>query len=798
MLDDIRTALRGLVRGRGLSAVLLISLGLGTGANVAVFGTVHSLLFGAPAGVASATDLLEIYTSRHDGSAYGPTSYDDFTSLRSADTPFESIAAVDDEENSVVSYGAAAQGLRVGAVSDEFFDVLKMQPLAGRALTAADRTTAPPGAVIGAAFWKALGQPGDILGGAIVVGERGHRVVGIAPDGFRGLRAGRPTDLWIPLRADEAGRSRGDRKLSLIARLRPGRTLDDARRTARGIALDLSERYPETNRGTAQNAAEPRWMTAVRYSPLDPATRRQTTIVAAVIVSAVVLLLVSACVNAGSLLVSRAVARRREIAVKMALGASRALLIRQLLSETLMISTAGAALGLLFAFWTLRIIPALFAPEQAALLDTQLDIRLVSITVATAAAAGATFGLVPALQGTTESPAFALRGDSGEISDRRGSSWIRGTLVICQLAVSVVLLIGTELLISSVAHALEGDLGFTARNIAVLRVPMQPTTANQDRMAAALRGLEEVEAVAWAAVPPLTRGASRTFRIEAPGDRGTVETVEIGVNIVSPRYFDTIRLPLIEGRAFDGRDHGRAEPVVIIDEILARRYFDDRAVGEVLISPDGERLEIVGVARSGRYRTLQESPFPTVYYPTSQEHLTRAYVMLRTRAAPAALLDTLMRRLARAGIAVEQASTLKARLAEALVLDRLVLTLVGACGLIALLMATLGVYGVINDAVRRRTREIGLRVALGAGRPQVIRLVMAEAVRFTAAGICVGVAAALSIAHFGGMLVQGLPGIDFRTFTAAPGILVAVVAAASIAPLLSALRVSPTIALRAE
>jgi ABC-type antimicrobial peptide transport system permease subunit len=172
--------------------------------------------------------------------------------------------------------------------------------------------------------------------------------------------------------------------------------------------------------------------------------------------------------------------------------------------------------------------------------------------------------------------------------------------------------------------------------------------------------------------------------------------------------------------------------------------------------------------------------------------------MLRTRAAPAALLDTLMRRLARAGIAVEQASTLKARLAEALVLDRLVLTLVGACGLIALLMATLGVYGVINDAVRRRTREIGLRVALGAGRPQVIRLVMAEAVRFTAAGICVGVAAALSIAHFGGMLVQGLPGIDFRTFTAAPGILVAVVAAASIAPLLSALRVSPTIALRAE
>ena len=797
MLDDFRVALRGLTRAKSVTAVLLISLGLGTGANVAVFRVVHGLLFGTPAGVAGATSLVDVYTSRFDGAAYGPSSYPDFQSLSATDAVFEGIAAIDDETTADVSLGQARQQTRIAGVSADFFTLLKIEPLRGRFLTPEDSAMVPPGAVISSELWETFGGADDIIGRTILVGAQERTIVGIAPDRFQGLRADRVTDLWIPLSPETTDRARGDRGLSVIARLQPAIGMEEARSRLRAIAADLAQRYPATNRGVLGNPDAQREFTLAGSSSLDPATRQQTFVVAAVIIGAVVLLLVCACVNAGNLLLSRAWARRREIAVKLALGATQRLLIRQLLAEVLIVSVASAAFGLLFAFWTLGVIPALFAPEQAALLDTRLDARVVLVTIAVSIVAGVLFGLIPALGGPAESAALALRGDSGEISERQSGSRWRGALVIVQLGSSVALILGAGFLVASLAGALEGDLGPTARNIALFTVNTPAFARHLSAADRALEGVEGIEEIAWTSAPPLTRGAARRLRVET-GGTGVLDAIEINVTVVSSRYFQAIRLPMVEGREFNAGDGGRAKPVVIIDEVLARRYFGSTAAGRFLVDGTGTRLEIVGVVRSGRYRTLQESPPPTVYYPITQEFIPRAYIVVRTASEPGPMLDPFARRLSAVNLAIERTSTLQARLAERFPLDRLVSTLVGVCGLIALIMASMGVYGVMNDTVRRRTREIGLRVALGARRPQVARLVLGQALYLTGVGLAVGVGSAWLVARLFGTFVHGLPGLDPFTLTATPAVLAIVVAAAGVLPLQRALRVSPTIALRAE
>jgi predicted permease len=798
MIDDLLHALRGLARAKGLSAVLLISLALGTGVNATVFTAAHGLLFRAPAGVAEPSDLANIYTSGLDGSTFGPSSFPDFGSIASSTAVFSVVAALYEDSASNVVFAGESHEARIAAVSEAFFDVLGMNASRGRLPAAADPAATPPRAVISRALWMALGAPEQIVDRTVRIADRDHVVVGIAPDGFRGLRAGRPIDVWVPLSSAAAQSGRGDRRLSIIGRLREGATIEDAQHDLQQLSEQLASEHPATNRGTQRNPGEARSFTAIAYSKLDPDTRQQTAVVAGVIAATVVLLLASACVNAGSLLLSRALARRREIAVKMALGATRRRVMQQVLLETLVVTVAGAVLGLLFAFWTGKVVPSFFAPEHAAMLDTTPGVRTILAAVVVAALAGALFGSVPAVQGTSESPAMALRGDSGEVSEKPGGINWRAGLVVIQLAVSVVLLIATGVLAASLARALEGDFGFLARNVAVFTVKTPATFDNHQRAVQAIRAAGQTHDVSWAAAPPLTSGALRQFQIEGNGSDGVVDAVEMNVNVVSPRYFAAMQLPPVEGRLFNAADHGLADTVVVVDEALAVRYFAGSAVGRTLIDAEGKRAEIVGVVRSGRYRTLQEPPPPTVYYSTTQIYLARGHILFRTSSDPTPMLDDLARRLGNAGFAVERTSTLEGRLSDAVALDRLVAALVAVCGLLALGMALIGVYGIINDAVRRRTREIGLRVALGAGRIQVVRLVAAEALYLTAAGMAAGIIAAVAISRAAAMFVYDLPRLDPYALVAMPGMLAAVVAVASVLPLRRALRVSPTIALRAQ
>ena len=800
---DIRSAVRSVSRAKALTAVLLVSLGIGTGANAAVFSVVDALLFRAPAGIADASRLAAIHTSQYDGSPFGPSSLPDFESIPQSVSAFMSLAAVDDTVRTNVRIGDYVQFTRVSAVSAQFFVTLGFAPELGRVPSPAELRDNFQVAFISHEVWQAAGRPAlDAL--TVMVRGLRYRVVGVGPERFRGLYAARFSDVWIPL-ADRAPR-RGERRLGVIARLRNGGSLDEANAQLFALSQSLAAAFPETNLGTQLDAEAPRRLAAIPYSPLDPEGRAQAAVIAAIVTGAVVLLLVSACLNAGTLLLSRGFARRRELAVKMALGAPRPRLVRQLLLESLLVALGGAALGLLFAEWTMSVIPSLFSPEQAAMLDTSLRPSLMLLTVLAGCVAGALFGIAPAFHATSGSAALALRADAGSVSGPEGGALLRSTLVGIQLAVSTVLLLSTALLIGSLRFALNADATFPSTNIAIVSLEHPGRFTNQVRglgyhrtALASLRKLPEVENVGWTSVAPLLQAARRDdFRIQAGA--ALTESVELDVTVISGDYFAAAGIELVEGRTFTPADGALSDPVAIVDERLARRYFGPIAAGHHLVAGDGVTYKIVGVVRPKKYRALQDASRTTIYYPIFQHYQAQGHLLIQMRGDAAPHLAALERLLTRIDdqVAIQKVSTLERHLNDALSVERLTTTLVGLCGVLALAMAVLGAYGVMNDAVQRRTREIGLRVALGAAGHQVARVVLKDVLVVLIAGLGSGIALSILLRRLVGLSIGQLPAFDVTTLTSAPAVLTLIVALAAIFPLRRALRVSASVALRTE
>jgi predicted permease len=799
---NLRHALRAVTRAKGTAAVLLTSLALGTGANAAVFGVLDALLLRGPAGVENPRRLANLYTSEFSGSPYGAWSYPDYESARGSASVFTSMAAIDDGTVDNVRIDEAGRAARIAQVTDDFFAALGMTPHAGRLTLQPDRER--PAAIVSAQLAEEVGGSAGALGKALAIGDTTYSIVGVTPPRFRGLQVGRECDVWIPIAS--RSRSRGDRRFAVIARLRSGVTIDRAATELRRISDRLAGEHARTNRGSIHDPNAPRLMSIERFSNLDRGASAQTTLVGFVVAGASTLLLAAACFNVGGLLLSSSLARARELAIKMALGATRATLMRQLLIEAIALSLAGGALGLLFAVWTAEIIPALFMTEEAARLDLRLSARTIALTIGVAGAAGAAFGIAPALYGTASPAVTALRADAGGVGERERGSRLRRLIVTSQIAFSTMLLLVTGLLIASLGRALEGDLGATIKQIAVLSIDLPGQFGDPTRgIAVRTKLLQDVPKIGgvvragWSSTLPLGRGNRGVFEIE--GSAADVrDKQEFDVAVVTPEYFDVLAMQPIEGRLFDYGDSALATPVIVVDELLARRHFGEHAIGSVMIDARGTRLEIVGVVPSGRYRTLQQPPQPTVYYPAMQEYLWRGHLIVRTSTDPALMFDVLRTGTSKAGgsLSIPQIMTLETRISESLALDRLTVTLVGACGVIALAMSTLGVYGIMNDAVRRRTREIGVRAALGAGPFQIARLIVLEAAYPAAGGLAIGALGALAAARVGRLLLHGAPPIDLTALAATAGALFAVIIVAAIVPLQRALRVHPSIALRAE
>ena len=807
LLGDVRFALRSFARSPGLTTVLLITLAVGTGANATVFSFVDALLFRPAESVANPAQLVEIFTSDYSSTAYGNSSFPDYQSIRTTTSSFVDLAAFQAGGVSAVRVGEASEVARPNRVTADYFSLLGVQPTIGRVLSPSDLLPdAPRVAVIGYSLWqRAFGSDPAILGRQITVDGRQYGIVGVTARRFTGLDLGRREDVWIPLvPPDDTPDERGSRGFRVIGRLKPGATIDSAQSELTLLSKKLAETFPITNLGTHDRPQDPRPIAVVRHARLDPETRRDIGFVSSIILAATAFVLTIACANVASLLLSRATTRGPEVAVRLALGASRGHLVRQFLTESLIIAAAGGALGVLVSLWTVGTLPSFFPPEQAQMLDARVDGRVFGFTLAIALLSGVAFGMVPAIQARRPNLVAGLRGQSSAIRSERGGTRVRNVMVVVQVALSSVLVVSTGLLGRSLSNAWRTDLGYGARNVVVATadvphgdLPAAALPAYFEQVATAVRKLPGVEAAGLVRSLADTPGGRRGFRF-AGYQPAAGEGMEIDVNFADGAYFDTMRVPLVAGRVFDSRDHAGTARVVVVNDVLADRYYRGTAIGKIATDSRDLDFEIIGVVRTGRFRDLRRPPLPIVFYPVAQEPQARMTLLTRTTTAPLAYVETIAgaMRGVRPAVPVTRAMTLDRYMSEVLAVERLATALVGSCSAMALVLAMVGVYGVMAFAVARRAREIGVRLALGARPLQIMKLVFDEGLRLIVIGVAIGLTAAAALPNLLGFFLHGISGHDGLSFAAAPSMLALVAILAAIAPIRRALGVDPMVVLR--
>jgi predicted permease len=804
LFQDLRYALRTLWRTPGWTAMAVLTLALGTGANAAVFSFVDALLFRMAPGMDPARPLVAVYTSDFSSGLYGGSSYPDFESFKTETTAFARLAAIDDSAAATLRVGDDLQRVRVARVTGEYFEALGVRPSPGRPLTAADAAaSSPPVAVIGDALWRrAFGAEPAMIGTTIMLNGRPFTIVGVAPPRFAGIDAGRSIEIWTPL-TREAGGERGDRGYKVLGHLRDGVSIGEARAQLAALGRRLAQDYPESNLGTLERPKEPRPFAVMPATRINPQQRGQVAMVAGVLMGGVGLVLLLACANVASLLLSRTTTRAREIAVRRALGASGPRLLRQLLTESAVLAFASAALAMIFAAWTADVLPSFFPAEQAAALDVSPGLRVGLFALALSAMSALLVGILPAVRAVRPPLAASLRGAAGDITERTASR-SRTVLVVAQVAIASLLLVTAALLAQSVSNQLHADLGFSTRQalLATVDVPLGEKKGAvffeqaRDRIAA----LPGVADAAWTRTLPLAGSSRRGFTPEAyvPRDK---EDLELNYTIVSADYFRTLGIQVLAGRGFEASDHGgegdeASARVVVVNEALAKRFFHGAAVGRRLIDSGGTKLEIVGVVRSGKYRTVSEEAPPFVYYPLGQMHSPRMSLIVRA-AAPERLAEAVRReiRAASGEVPVFRVMSLQAHIEEALSAERLSASLVTACGLLSAVLAIVGLYGAVAYLVARRTREIGVRVALGAQPRHVLTLVVRHGLVIACGGITIGLVGAAAFAALLQSMLYGITPTNPATHAGVALVLGVVALLAAYVPARRAVRIDPARAL---
>ena len=804
VIYDLRYALRNALRAPGFFLAALLTLGIGTGANATVFSFINALLLRPVPGVPDPLSLVAVYTSDYSSGPYGESSYPDYLTLQQDAPALRGLAAYD-ESSALIRAGATVERVRRMAVSPEFFQLLGVRAPLGRMLMTSDFNRAAPGVVIADAFWRRGFQadPG-VLGRTVVIDDVPHTVVGVAPAAFTGLTiAG--FDVWVPLAESIAPASgRGDRGVSLVGRLATGASVEAANTQVTGIAARLARDYPESNRGTLQNPESPRPMLVVPHTRMPAAFRGQVLALGGVLMGAVLLVLLIACANVASLMLARATARRREVAIRLSLGAGRRRVAQQMLTESLLLAAGGCVVGILVALWTADVLPSFFPAEQAELLDAAVDVRVFAYTASVSLLAALLFGMAPAIQAFRTPSAASLRPSAGEAT-ARGGGRLRRSLIAAQIALATVLLVAAGLLVQSLVNTLSADLGFATKRALLASVELPRAGATDERSLATfqsalerVRAVPGVESATLTTSLPLNRTSRRGFRIDGYVPRPG-EDREFPYFVVDSEYFRTFQIDVLEGRAFDRRDDLRGARVVMVNNLFAERYFGGQGVGKRIIDSHGTPLEVIGVVPTGKYRTVHET-VPTVYYPFAQAPQTAMSLVVRTAGHPmqnaaairAAIIET------SSDAAIHRVRSLEAHVAEALGGERLTAALVSTCGAIALLLALIGVYGVVSYAVGSRTREIGLRVALGAAPRAIVRLVLREGLGVLAAGLVIGLVAAGVAARLLQSMLYGVTPLDLATFGAVVCALALATVLAAALPARRALGLDPMVALRHE
>jgi predicted permease len=807
--QDIRFGFRILFKSPAFTLVAALSLALGIGANTAVFSIINASLL-KPLPVEEPERLVSLFTTDVGRPGNLPTSHLNYVDYRDQNQVFSGLLAYTFAQVSLTR-GETTEPVFGLVVSGDYFDVLGVKAASGRTFMPHEDKTpgAHPVVVLSHGLWqRSFGGDPNLVGKTISLNRHDFTVVGIVPEGFTGIDLGPGPDLWVPMMMHDQAQpgfdwynTRRGLFLILVGRLKPGVSVSQAQASLKNFSGQLAQSYPKDNEGRSAK------IVPLLQARIDPDGSGQLLLASGVMMGVVALVLLIACANIANLLLARASARRKEIAMRLALGAGRARLIRQLLTESLVLSLVGGVVGFLVAFWAKDFLGA-FDPvgggPNAPPVAT-LNFRVLGFTLLVSILSGVIFGLAPALQASKPDLVLTLKGETPAPARRAFGFNLRKALVVIQVALSLVSLISAGLFVRSLRNAQAVNPGFITDNILLAGFNLgregiaRPQGVNfQRQLVERASSLPGAQSVTIASNRPFGGGFLRSVFLEgqAPTERGVL----VQVNNVGLRFFETLGIQLIKGRDFTERDGENAPQVVIVNETMARRFWPNQdAVGK-RFKFFGEEFyrEVVGVARDTKYNNLTEANTPFIYRPLLQNYADAGTLHVRATGDAAqitAALRGVVKELA-PNLPLLNVQTLGDRIDQSLDGQRSQTRLLAFFGLLALLLSSIGIYGVMAYSVAQRTREIGIRMAMGARSRNVLSLVVRQGMTLVMGGIALGLVGAFAATRLIGSLLFGVTAADPATFVVASLLLVGVAALAGYLPARRATKVDPLIALR--
>ena len=816
LFKDVRYGVRMLSKNPGVTLVAVVTLALGIGANTAIFSGVSAFLM-RPLSVPNAGELVRPVEISEDRGASDELSYPDFLDFKNQTTSVDMVAedmvqaAIDAENQNDVIWGQV--------VSANYFDVLQVKPAMGRGFLPDEDKTVGANAVVVLAhgFWqRRMASDPNIVGKTVRLNNRPYEVIGVSPDYFVGTKFALAMDFWVPIsmaedlrRSPELLQSRGSHWMNVIGRLRPGVSMSQASAELSAIALRLNQAYPDERASTTQ-------MTVMgevdgRWAEMGNVFKSGGAIAMAI----VGLILLIACANVANLMLARAAARRKEIGIRLALGANRARLIRQLLTESLLLSIIGGGLGLLLAFWVTDLMEGFVPILEYNIVSNffALDSRALLFTLVISLSTGLVFGLAPAWQASNPDVVPVLKGDpeTSRKGKRKGFT-LRNSLVVAQVALSLVVLVCGALFIKSFRKAQTMDPGFDNRNGLIVSVSPQLVGYDDEQarnfykqLLDRVSHLPGVDAVSVTRTLPLGDSSNSNGPILKEGEqlaRGSAGR-NIMTTVVGAGYFRAMQIPILEGRDFDDRDQPKTQRVAIVNQKMAEILWPgESAVGKrIFIGTDNrDPLEVVGVVKTGKYRNLAEDPKPFFYYAFSQRRPGTMAMVVRPSIDPRGLVGAIRKEVQALDrrVPVFGVKTMDEHKTYALWAPNMAASFSVAFGVVAILLSAVGLYSVMAYIVSQRPREVGIRMALGANRADVMKMITRQGMKLAGIGVGIGLVLALALAQVLGSLLIGISGYDVTTFIVVPVLLAAVAFVASYLPARRATKVDPLVALRYE
>jgi len=808
-LKELRWSIRSLLRHPGFTAVAIVTLMLAIGVNTTIFSVVNAVLLKALP-FRDPQQLVSVHKTSGMGDLPGIAAYQ-YLAWKEKSTNFEDIAAFTDDNINLTGDGEPER-IPCAEVTATLFNTLGVQPLRGRFfLPEEDKPGANQVVIVSERFWqRRFGRDEKVLQQVLTLDNKPYSIVGVMPNSFRFPGE---FDVWLPLALDPYRETHGDfvALVEVVGRLKPDATLAGAQTELGFIGRQASEQ-------ASQPGKEPLPVAPVEVAPLQTQLVAGVRSTVLVLWGAVGLVMLLACVNVASLMVSRTFARQREIAVRAAVGARRWQLIRQLLTESVVIGVAGGGLGLLVAVWGTRavasLVPKGFTSSVYDLNNIRLDWRVFAFTLGLSVLTGIVFGLAPALTASKPDLNQALRNSRSHGLMSFGLRSFRGWLVVSELALAVVLLLAAGLLVRSFNKLLAIDLGFDRENVLTARISLprsvykEPaqTQAFYDNLLQRLQSTPGVQSAGMINHTPLSGfGIIAFIGVEGQPPLDRKKDPPVGIGMVSPEYFQTLKIPLLSGRFFDAGDGSDGQKVAIANQAFAKRFLVNRDPLGARVTfgceeSEGHCRTIVGVVGNIRQESITDEVTPEIYVPFAQDRMNGMTVMIRTTSDPLSIAQSLRSEVFAIdkNQPVHDVKTLAQRVDDGVAVSRSLMLLFSAFALLALVLGAVGIYGIVSYSVTQRTHEIGIRMALGARAGNVLSLIMKNGFALVLTGIAIGVGGALMLTRFLTTLLFGVTPTDRVTFVVVSAIFFLIAMLASLIPALRATRVDPLIALRYE